>query len=279
MQFKEDSRKVLMIHSLARFHRIQKALLCAVIVLLGACAKGPFNDPQDPNEQINRGIHSLNKGVDSVVLRPASKAYGAVVPDPVSQSVRNFGDNLGSPSNAVNNLLQGDLKSSGTEILRFGINSTLGLAGLFDPATELGIKQKKNDFGTTLHRWGADQGTYVELPLLGPSTERDTVGLVVDALLNPASLIQNQQLEAARSTMTTANILRTRDDLGATLDDVLYNSVDSYNQTKILYLARRNAQLNGGQNAQRPDENQVQEGIRQTINANLYDEYEDFYDE
>ena len=165
-------------------------LICALAGTVSACSDNLTPEGiADPLEPVNRTTHAVNKGVDTLVLRPVSQAYGAITPDPVENSVANAVNNLGEPSNAVNHILQGDPGKALNTIGRFGVNSTIGIAGLFDPATELGLVAETTDFGQTLHVWGAEEGAYLELPLLGPSTARDATGRVVDFILDPVNAL------------------------------------------------------------------------------------------
>ena len=221
----------------------------ALVVALGAMAacsapQGASVDGiHDPYEQTNRATHAFNKGLDRALLRPASNGYDAVLPDPVQTGVSNFASNLALPGTIVNNLLQADLHSAGQNTTRFFLNTTLGIGGLFDPAGAANVPAVEADFGQTLAVWGVREGAYVELPFIGPSTERDTVGTVVDVALNPLSYIL-QHPEAGYATGARAGkVLDTRSKLGSTIDDVLYNSADSYAQSRLIYLQNRRFEL------------------------------------
>jgi phospholipid-binding lipoprotein MlaA len=219
-------------------------LLLSAVLLVSACAAAPApQTPQDPYENVNRSVHAFNKGVDSALLRPVSKGYGAVVPAPVRQGVNNFAENLEGPGDVVNNLLQGRIGNAGQNTLVFLTNSIMGVGGIFDAATAIGIPRKPTDFGETLHVWGAGEGNYVELPLLGPSTERDAVGRVVDIALNPLRYtLQPPESDVA----TAANVLSVIGDRARysdTIDSILYDSADSYAQARLLYLQKRRFEL------------------------------------
>lgn len=223
----------------------RRALLATVVVsTLSGCA--PDAAPQgfkDPNEAANREVHDFNRGVDRVLLRPTSGAYGSVLPEPVKRGVANFASNLDAPGDVANNVLQGRLGNAGQNTLRFAVNTVLGIGGLFDPATAMGIAAKPTDFGETLHRWGAPEGNYVELPLVGPSTERDFIGLIVDVALNPVRLALSQP-EAGYATLAkVASSLGVRDRYSETVDSILYDSADSYAQARLLYLQNRRFEL------------------------------------
>ena len=221
--------------------------------LMAGCAAGPAaqGDINDPNEGVNRAVHGFNKGVDTVFLRPASRVYGAVVPAPLRTGVNNFAENLEGPGDVVNNILQGRIDEAGTNTLRFAVNTTMGIAGLFDAATFLGLPEGDTDFGETLHIWGAGEGAYVELPLRGPSTTRDSVGQVVDLFLNPFSYVLKPAHAEVASGAEALSIIGDRYKFGETADSILYDSADSYAQARLLYLQNRRFEL--GQDADSDD--------------------------
>ncbi len=197
----------------------------------------------DPYERQNRNIHGFNKGLDRNLVRPVSQAYG-VVPVEIRNTVNNFSENLSMPGVAINSLLQGDLRGSGLATVRFVMNSTLGLGGFFDPATDLNIPQHTTDFGETLTVWGAGEGAYVELPVFGPSTQRDAVGLVVDFFTNPLTLNTiDGDARVIPPTATAASALNDREKFTDTIDTVLYESADSYAQSRSIYLQNRRFEL------------------------------------
>ena len=201
----------------------------------------------DPYENTNRAIHSFNRGVDRVAFRPASKGYVAIVPAPMVTSFSYFAENLSMPGQAVNALLQGNLREAGAAMARFAINSTVGFAGLSDPATEFEIDRVDTDFGETLHVWGFAEGPYVELPFYGPSTRRDAIGIVTDFFTNPISFAKNNP---ADNISVYAEIVRRMGDRGNysdTVDSILYESADSYAQARLIYLQNRRFDLGGDQ--------------------------------
>lgn len=128
---------------------------------------------QDPWEPVNRAIFSFNDTVDRFTLKPLAQAYDRFVPEPVSNSVSNVFSNLGEPRNLVNDALQGKFRDAGIDTARFLLNTTMGVLGVFDVATHMGLQRNDEDFGQTLGAWGVPSGPYVVLPLLGPSTVRD----------------------------------------------------------------------------------------------------------
>lgn len=228
--------------------KIAITCICALAVLSGCGQRsGDTPPPQvtqsDPYEVQNRKAHAFNKRVDQAVLRPGSEKFGNVVPRPVRRGVSNVSKTLALPGVMVNNLLQGDLEQFGTNFFRLAFNATAGIGGIFDPATALGIPEKSTDFGATLARWGAPEGAYQELPLLGPSTERDTLGFAVDLVLDPANHALPRRWRNGRVVMDAASGLSAREQYKSTVDSVLYDSADSYTQAKILYLQSRRAAL------------------------------------
>ncbi len=218
-----------------------RALLATVMAAtVSGCAT---NDaPQgvtDPNETANREIHAFNRGLDRALVRPAAGAYGSVLPEPVKRGVANFASNLDGPGDVANNILQGRLGNAGQNTLRFAVNTIVGIGGLFDPATVLGLPGKPSDFGETLHIWGAGEGNYVELPFVGPSTERDFVGIIVDVALNPVRLALPQPEASYATVAKAASKLGDRNRYSETVDSILYDSADSYAQARLLYLQNR----------------------------------------
>ncbi|MBY0349683.1 MAG: VacJ family lipoprotein [Pseudomonadota bacterium] len=214
--------------------------------LLAACAApaGPeaINDPFEP---ANRTVHAFNKGVDRALVRPASKGV-AVVPGPVRRGIDNVADTLGLPGDIANNLLQLRLADAGQNTLRLGVNLTFGVAGLLDVSSALGLQGKPTDFGETLSVWGVGEGPYLELPLAGPSTARDTVGMIVDAALDPVNrVLPVREANAARFVRLFSR-LGDRNRYSATVDSLLYESADSYAQARLLYLQNRRFTLSRG---------------------------------
>ncbi len=235
-----------------RNSRLRGVFALIAVTAVAACGAKPapqgFNDP---NEATNRSIHDFNRGVDRVLLRPAASAYGKIVPEPVETGVNNFANNLDVPVDVVNDLLQAKPGDAAKNTLRFVLNTTIGIGGLFDPATPLGLPGEKTDFGETLHVWGAKEGRYVVVPFLGPSTTRDFAGTLVDVALNPLRLV----LEAPETYYMTgakvASTLGDRSRYSETFDSILYGSADSYAQTRLLYLQNRRFEL--GQSGSGPD--------------------------
>ena len=227
-------------------------LLCKLILFfvvplfcLSACAPSfKLGNYDDPYENVNRKSHEINKGIDKKVLRPSSKMYVRVLGQKPRTAISNFSENWGLPKDLVNYTLQGDVGNASKTTGQFLINSTIGIAGIFDPSEKFGIIARGTDFGETLHRWGVSEGDYVEIIFLGPSTERDALGKVADLVLDPVGFVLNPWQSRLRSTANVGNVLGNRAALGSTIDSVLYDSADSYSQTKLAYLQGRRFRLN-----------------------------------
>lgn len=219
-------------------------LLGVVLVGVASCsAPPPPAEINDPDEAFNRKIHSFNKGVDTYVLRPVATTLVRPGGGPISQGVVNFAGNLSTPSDIVNNVLQVRLGHAVENTLRFAINSTVGVGGLFDVAQKMGIEGKDSDFGETLHVWGVAEGRYLDAPLVGPTTSRDLTGKIVDIALDPLQLLlpASEQYIATVSGAAAGVVNRGR--YVATVDSILYQSADSYAQSRILYLQNRRFKL------------------------------------
>jgi len=226
------------------------AVLAALTVLAGCGTQQSAGEFYDPYEDHNRSIHESNKDIDRAVLRPVSQAYGTTVPEPMRRGVSNFADNLDLPGMVVNDLLQFQLEDAFSNTARFLFNSTIGLAGVFDPATSIGVYERDTDFGETLHAWGLGEGAYVELPLLGPSTERDMVGKVVDLALNPTRLFIPGEIRSAGTAAGVTARIGDRYQYSELIDSLLYDSADSYAQARLLYLQNRRYELNSADEPQ-----------------------------
>ncbi len=224
---------------------MQILALFVVVVLAGCAPRDVPSGINDPWEASNRQTHEFNKKLDKSLIRPAGNAFVTSIPQPVVTGVDNFADNLAAPSMVVNNILQANVEGAVANSWRFAINSTIGLVGIFDVASAMGIPEYETDFGETLHVWGAQEGPYVELPVLGPSTERDTIGRVVDLFTNPLSYVLPSPEKYAGTAATVAGKLGDRGRYSQTVDSVLYDSADSYAQGRLTYLQNRRYQLSG----------------------------------
>lgn len=206
---------------------------------------GSGGEPFDPYEKNNRKVHGFNLAVDKALYRPASKGYTNILPDPIEDSINSFAANISEPGDAANFLLQGDLKQAGRSLARFLMNSTIGFAGLADPATEFGIPETETDFGATLAAWGVGEGAYIELPFFGPSTQRDSVGIFVDFFTNPLTFAPQRPIENVGFYANAMERLSARGRYSDTIDSILYESEDSYAVARVIYLQNRRFELEG----------------------------------
>ena len=200
-------------------------------------AKEQVNDPLEP---FNRAVFDFNQVADKYVLRPVAMGYRYITPQVVRTHIGNVADNLYEPLNTVNALLQGDIQQGVASFFRFAINSTIGLAGINDVATEAGLPQRTEDFGQTLAVWGVGSGPYLMLPILGPSNFRDTGGRIGDWLVDPV----NYYVDTTTSIgIAVGEGIVTREQLIETIDDINSSSLDPYVSYRSIYAQRRQAQI------------------------------------
>lgn len=217
-----------------------------LVLALSACGPAPMaTGINDPYEASNRRVHAFNKTLDRNFVSPGADAYGSTIPEPVRNGVTNFAGNIDLPRVVVNDLLQGNIEDAAHNTVRFVLNTTIGLGGLLDPATEFGVAPRPSNFGETLYVWGLREGRYLELPVLGPSTERDAAGRVVDFVLNPLRYNLPDAERDAAAALGLFSRFNDRYRFSATVDSVLYDSADSYAQARLLYLQNRRFQLGG----------------------------------
>ena len=226
---------------------IKHFILWTALIGVAACSvPGPGEAPDgihDPYEAQNRAAHDFNIAIDRKLLRPASQEYVGVIPEDVQIVISNFGSNLSVPGDVVNQLLQGRFDRATRNTARFLINTTLGIGGIADIAKDIGLPDDGTDFGETLHVWGAAEGAYVELPLLGPSTQRDAAGTVVDFFLNPLDHVLPKPEKYIGTTARIASAVGDRGNFSDVIDGVLYDSADSYAQARVIYLQNRRFDL------------------------------------
>lgn len=235
--------------------RLARASVFFSGLAIGGCASTPPAPGEliaDPYIETNRAIHSFNKGADTYVLRPVSQAYGFVTPALFQHMIGNGVDHLKLPNIFINRALQGDLEEAGAALARFTINTIMGAGGLLDPATEMGLPYTPTDFGVTLAKWGADEGVYLEAPLLGPHTTRHLVGRVFDVVLDPTILITigvidvSGVVEAVSIASIPLDVVNTRYENRELIDEVLYNTEDSYLTVRTGYIQNRRREVSGG---------------------------------
>jgi phospholipid-binding lipoprotein MlaA len=235
--------------------------LCLLVALafLGGCASlppGSKPDPRDRFERFNRGVYKFNDALDRGIAKPVAKAYVKVTPRPVRTGVSNFLANLSSPVTIVNELLQGKVKGFGTDTARLVINTTIGIGGLFDPATKMGLQAGDEDFGQTLGKWGLKSGPFLMLPILGPSDVRDTFGKVGDQFAEPRTYINDSYV---RYGITAIDLVNKRAGLLQT-DSVLERAFDKYAFVRNAYLQRRQFQVYDGNPPEEPEEETEDDG-------------------
>jgi phospholipid-binding lipoprotein MlaA len=221
--------------------------LCALGLSACTTASPQARAAGDPLEPANRAIFQVNRWWDHCCLIPTLQRYRAWVPEGGRRGIHNFLGNLSGPVTFVNDLAQGETGRGGQTAERFVINSTLGLGGLFDPATRLGIPPHSEDMGQTLGTWGVTEGPYLMIPLLGPSNPRDLVGLSATVLLDPTNLIPIKQhlwWTGLRHYMVLVDV---RSQTLDTLRDVERNSVDYYASMRSLYRQVRAEQIRNGE--------------------------------
>lgn len=221
---------------------LNTALVLTALALLSLQPISARAETTDPLEGYNRTMFAINEGIDTVILRPIAVGYRYVTPEVARKGLRNVFRNLGEPVNALNALLQGDVSHFFTASWRFVLNTTVGLGGLYDFAGEYGnLPYRHEDFGQTLAVWGGDdESTYFVLPLLGPSTLRDTLGRVVDVVTNPWYwLLEDREAIA----LAAGEAVVDREALLDITDQIYDTSFDPYASFKSAYEQRRKAQI------------------------------------
>src|SRR5262245_29082257 len=236
---------------------MQKAFLALAALLLSGCATLPSGkaDPRDPLERFNRSMFAFNDALDRAVAKPVAKAYVKVTPRFVRTGVSNVFNNLNTLGTAVNDVLQGKMKQAGRDSARFLMNSTLGLGGLFDPASAAGLELNDEDFGQTFGKWGMKPGPYLMLPLLGPSTFRDTFGKLVDQFTYPVTYLED---DSTRFIIRGVSLLDMRADL-LDLDEQIDKSFDRYAFIRNAWLQRREFQVTDGE----IDDSELDQGMEE----------------
>lgn len=223
------------------FQRLFLRCVAAVMLVgLTACATGPDAHPQDPLEPWNRGVYRFNDVLDTNVVKPVAETYQEVTPDPIRKGVSNFFGNIRDVWSSVNAALQLRPQEALENLFRVGVNTTLGLGGVLDVATEMGIPRTRMDFGQTLGRWGVPSGPYLVLPLLGPSSVRDATGTGIQFRLNEHTNFDDDHVQ---NSLTALEVVDTRAGLlraGTLLNEA---AIDKYSFVRDFYLQRRQNQI------------------------------------
>ena len=225
--------------------QLNKGLFALLILLfLSGCASMGNGHPSDPLETANRKVDAFNQEFDKAIAKPVAKGYRKVTPDPLDRGITNFFNNLADVPSATNNLLQLKPLRAMNDVGRICINTTIGLLGFFDVASDMGMPNYKEDLGQTLGYWGVGESPYLVIPFLGPSNVRDFVGMIGDLFLNPVSYGS----EGVYWTLVAVNLVDRRADLieaGEVLDEA---AVDRYSFMREFYLQKRQLSINDGQN-------------------------------
>ena len=223
-------------------------LAVAAAGLLAGCASS--GNPRDPIEGFNRAMFAFNEGLDSMIVKPVATGYEAALPSPVRTGVTNFFGNIADLLIGVNNLLQGKGSEAFSDLGRVVINSTIGVLGTFDIASDIGLEKHNEDFGQTFGRWGVGSGAYVVIPVFGPRTARDTVGLVLDVAADPVTHVQPIP---ARNVSLVVRAVNDRANLLPADKVVEEAALDKYSYIRDAYLQRRRNLIYDG-NAPRESE-------------------------
>ena len=222
--------------------RMHKKYPLFLLLLALIIAPSTYASDDDPLEPMNRAIFEFNEIVDDNVLKPIAKGYKYVTPDPVEVGISNFFSNLGEIGTITNDLLQLKFAQAGRDTMRFFLNSTLGIFGIFDVATPLGLSKNKEDFGQTLGFWGVPDGPYLVLPFLGPSSFRDGPSMIVDYELSPVEQLHHEE----RQVLQTLDIVDTRARLLRATKILDTAAKDKYIFIRESYLQKRESQVNDG---------------------------------
>jgi phospholipid-binding lipoprotein MlaA len=223
--------------------KIWMVLATCVVLALQACATVPNADARDPWESMNRRIYSFNDVLDKVALKPVATVYANVLPSPVRTGIHNFLGNLGDVWSMVNSALQLKGQATVETLMRIQVNTFLGLGGVLDVATEMRLEKRREDFGQTLGYWGVKPGPYVVLPVLGPSTLRDTLATPLDL---KGDMVQQFNDTSTRSVLSVTRVIDTRSRMLQTLDIVKEAALDPYTFVRDGYLQKRESDVHDG---------------------------------
>ena len=226
-------------HFLAKY----KGFISIILIFFITSCSTTGSSQNDPLEPMNRAIFQFNEIVDDNILEPVAKTYKYVTPDPIETGVSNFFSNVGEVSTIANDVFQFKFRQAGYDFLRFSINTTVGVLGIFDVATSIGLKKNKEDFGQTLGFWGIPQGPYLVLPFFGPSTFRDAPGLYADRQISPIEQFHNKEelaLDTLNAVDTRARLLRATKILDTA-------AKDKYIFIRESYLQKRESMVHDGE--------------------------------
>ena len=218
--------------------RVSRALIVLILALggVGCASTGGYTDPRDPLEGFNRVVYDFNEVFDRALLKPVAQGYQKVMPAPVDKGVTNFFANLRDVNAAINNTLQFKLERGGISAARFLVNSTVGVLGLFDVASNLDLHKYEEDFGQTFGYWGIGPGPYIVLPFLGPSSGRDTIGMFGDWYANPIAYLDSS---TAQWGLIALRLVDHRADLLGASRVLEQAALDPYEFTRDAFLQKR----------------------------------------
>lgn len=223
-------------------------ILMGLAAAIAGCASPPPPPSleHDPLEAQNREAHALNKRIDAAVYGPVARSYGEAVPAEARHTVTNLRNNWRLPGQIIQYGLQGRGTDAAKSTTRFAVNTLLGLGGFLDIATEMGLPYDETNFDEVFYRWGIGEGGYLELPVVGPGTQRDWTGYVLDQALDPTWYVLPVAASNALLVLGGADLVNDRYELDPVLDSLLYESADSYSAQRIAYLQNMRARLGGG---------------------------------
>jgi phospholipid-binding lipoprotein MlaA len=232
---------------------VWKHARAAVLAAAGILLAGPAlaEDVRDPLEGFNRAVFSFNEGIDKAIIKPVARGYVAVLPGPVRTGIGNIYSNIGDVFIAVNNVLQGKPAEAVGDTARFMFNSTMGLFGLLDIASEMGLEKHNEDFGQTLGRWGVGPGPYLVLPVYGPRDVRDGFGLAVEVVADPVGRIGHV---ATRNSAVAVRLINDRAELLPADDIIEEAALDKYAYLRDAYLQRRRNLIHDGHPPREPED-------------------------
>ncbi|QGZ57858.1 MlaA family lipoprotein [Paraburkholderia acidiphila] len=245
------------------------------LLVTSGCATGPDRKPGDPFEPANRAIFTFNDKLDTYIAQPVAKGYQKVTPQPLRQAITNFFSNIGDVDNFANNVLQLKITDAVEDLMRIAMNTTFGLGGLIDFATAAGLPKHHQDFGLTMGHYGMPAGPYLVLPLFGPSSVRDGIGMAVDVKFNVINYFE----PAVRNPMYLAQFISARADLLGATDLLKQAALDPYSFVRDAYRQQRESLIRGGRagnNAPLPNYGEPgEEGGEGKPNENGAPNYED----
>ncbi len=220
------------------------SIVVSSMLFLSACATTGALDERDPWEGFNRGVYSFNEILDDFVFEPVGKVYDFITPDIIDDGVSNFFNNLAQLPVIANDLLQFKFDQAANDTVRLFLNSTIGLFGIFDIASEGNLHSSKEDFGQTLGHWGLDSGPYLVVPFFGPASVRDAVGFAVDrSVFSPIAYVDD---DMARAGLLTLEYVDFKSDILSTSDLIGDAALDEYDFIKNAYFEKRASQISNG---------------------------------